>query len=265
MTDEFNDNEKRILKLIHKKHKDDNYNYSLFDVAAWLISDFNLDYETAFELSKTYYWEKSRLFSNYEPIRKKWPIAELFFSKLSDFTYNLVKSYNDEVYGQIEVHFNGDDGFNDVRDVRIWSGFKSIALYMPFPFFTINDGYRRTYIDVDERDARMLRVELGFYQLDSDGKKVERDLWRTEEYENGKINLDEFLVDVTYRIGNGNDETKKNLMNFRLPYPKPLNMISGTELFKNALEDVIQKVKSTTFQLPSGVEPIVISAGSRLD
>ena len=38
-----------------------------------------------------------------------------------------------------------------------------------------------------------------------------------------------------------------------------------TESIKKIVEDVIQKIKTTTFQLPSGVEPIVISAGSRLD
>jgi hypothetical protein len=264
VTNEFNDNEKRILKLIHKKHKDDKYNFSVFDVAAWLIEDFNLDYETAFELSKSYYWENSKLFSVYEPLRKKWPMAELFFSKIHDFTGNLVKSYNDDTYGQIEVHFNGDEGFNDVRDVRLWSGYNSMSLFIPFNFFHIVDDYRRIYIDMDDRDARTLRVDIQFFQLDSQGNKLEHNIWRTDDYENGKINLDEFLIEVGYRSGKSGDETPQKLMSFNAPYPKPLNVTSATQTLKNILEDVIQKIKSTTFQLPSGVEPIVVSVGSQL-
>jgi hypothetical protein len=53
-------------------------------------------------------------------------------------------------------------------------------------------------------------------------------------------------------------------MSFNAPYPKPLNVTSATQILKNILEDVIQKIKSTTFQLPSGVEPIVVSVGSQL-
>ena len=55
VSSEFSDNEKRILKLIHKKYNKEreNYNYSLYDVAAWLIEDFDLSYEDAFELSKS--------------------------------------------------------------------------------------------------------------------------------------------------------------------------------------------------------------------
>ncbi len=265
VTNEFNDNEKRILKLIHKKHKDDGYNYSVFDVASWLIDDFNLDYETAFELSKSYYWEKSKLFSNYEPLRKKWPIAELFFYKLSDFTTKFVKSYNDEMYGEIEVNFNGDEGFNDVRDVRLWSGYNSVSLYIPFKFFTIIDGYRRTHIEMDQRDLRTLRIDINFSQIDNNGNSIEHSVWRTEEYENGKININEFLVNVTFKNGISSDTSETTLMSFKVPYPKPLNVVSATESIKKIVEDVIQKIKTTTFQLPSGVEPIVISAGSRLD
>ena len=71
-SNEFSDNEKRILKLIHKKYEKEmsSYNFSVYEVAAWLIEDFELSYEVAFELSKYYFWEGRKLFSEYEPLRK---------------------------------------------------------------------------------------------------------------------------------------------------------------------------------------------------
>ena len=104
-SNEFSDNEKRILKLIHKKYEKEmsSYNFSVYEVAAWLIEDFELSYEVAFELSKSYFWEGRKLFSEYEPLRKKWPIAEIFFSKLGDFTNEFSKSITEQIYGRIEV------------------------------------------------------------------------------------------------------------------------------------------------------------------
>ena len=68
-SDEFNENEKRIMKLIHKKYGNTtpNYSISVYDVAAWLIDDFDLSYEVAFELAKTYYWQGSKLFKELFP------------------------------------------------------------------------------------------------------------------------------------------------------------------------------------------------------
>jgi hypothetical protein len=263
---EFSDSEKRILKLIHKKHKDDGYSFSIYDVAAWLIEDFGLPYEIAFELSKTYFYENSKLFKESEPLRKKWPIAEIFFSKLGEFTTEFAKSFPNDVYDRIQVKFNGDEGFNDMRDVRIWGGHTSLSFWMIFPYYRIYDGFRSNYIESSSGESRLIRTDIVFKQIGDDGNPIETHRWKTDEYENGTVNINEFLVTVNYFIGERVDgETPTNLMTFKVPYPKPLTKQSVMDLLEKVSDDVIQKIKSTTFQLPAGAEPIVVSAGSQLD
>lgn len=266
-SNEFSDNEKRILKLIHKKYEKEmsSYNFSVYDVAAWLIEDFELSYEVAFELSKSYFWEGRKLFSEYEPLRKKWPIAEIFFNKLGEFSGEFAKSFPNDIYGTLEVKIKDDEGFNDVRDVRIWGGYNSLSLYLNFPFYRIYDGYRSTFIGSEITDARLIRVDIGFKLLDNDGNTVNAPRWSTEEYVDGSINLNEFLVSVNYRIGSGDSLAPKNLMEFKVPFPKPLTKQSVMDIFKKITEDTIQKIQSTTFKLPAGIEPIVVSVGSQLD
>jgi hypothetical protein len=265
LTNEFNENEKRILKLIHKKYKHEPYTSNVWEVAAWLIEDFNLSYEDAFSLAKTYYWENNRLFKEHESLRKNWPIPEIIFAKLGDFITSVVKKFPEDIYGNIVVKFDGDSGFIDERVVRIWAAYKSIALYIPFQYFRIINGqYDYRYLETNERDDRMLRVDINFFQLDNDGNKIEKDLWRTEDYEKNLVNLNEYLVDVVYRVGN-EDKNYIPLMSFNVPYPKTVTIDTITKDFNGIIEDVIQKIKNTTFKLPSGAEPIVVNAGSRLD
>lgn len=267
-SNEFSDNEKRILKLIHKKYEKEmsSYNFSVYDVAAWLIEDFDLSYEVAFELSKSYFWEGRKLFSEYEPLRKKWPIAEIFFSKLGEFSGEFAKSFPNDIYGTLEVKIKGDEGFNDVRDVRIWGGYNSLSLYLNFPFYRIYDGFRSTYLGGESSDARLIRINIEFKQLGNDGNPVQTSRWGTEDYENGTINLNEFLVAVNYKVGGGDSSVGfKNLIKFKVPYPKPLTKQAVTDIFKKITEDTIQKIRSTTFKLPAGIEPIVASVGSQLD
>lgn len=264
---EFSNSEKRILRLIHKKYNEERekYNFSIYEVAAWLIEDFELSYEVAFELSKSYFLEGSKLFSEYEPLRKKWPIAEIFFSKIGEFTNEFVKSFPNDTYGSVEVKIKDDEGFNDVRDVRIWGGYNSLSLYLNFPFYRIYDGFRSTYLGGESSDARLIRLNIEFKQLGNDGNTVNAPRWRTEEYEDGSINLNEFLVSVNYRIGSGENEKLKILMELKVPFPQPLTKQSVIDIFKKITEDVIQKIQTTTFELPAGIEPIVVSAGSQLD
>jgi hypothetical protein len=263
---EFNDNEKRILKLIHKKHKDEGYSFNIYNVAAWLIDDFDLPYEIAFELSKSYFYEGSKLFKESEPLRKKWPIAEIFFSKLGEFTNEYAKSFPNDIYDTIQVKFNGDEGFNDMREVKIWGGHTSLSFWMIFPYYRMYDGYRSTYIEGSSSDARLLRIDIVFKQIDKDGNPIEVHKWKTDQYEDGTVNLNEFLVTVNYLVGQRVDgEIPTKLMTFKVPYPQPLTKQSVMDLLKKVGEDVIQKIKSTTFELPAGEEPIVVSAGTQLD
>ena len=221
----------------------------------------------AFELSKSYFLEGGRLFNEYVPLRKKWPIAEIFFNKIGEFTSEFVKLFPNDTYGSVEVKIKGDEGFNDVRDVKIWGGYNSLSLYLNFPFYRIYDGIRSFYIGSESSEDRLIRINIEFKQLGNDGNPVQTSRWGTEGYENGTINLNEFLVSVNYKVGGSVSDNKgfKNLMELKVPFPQPLTKQSVIDIFKKIIEDVIQKIQTTTFKLPAGIEQIVVSVGSQLD
>jgi len=55
-------------------------------------------------------------------------------------------------------------------------------------------------------------------------------------------------------------------MEFDVPYPKPLSLKTYTEMINLILGDVIKKVESITFKLPSHLEGFGESSGdSQLD
>jgi hypothetical protein len=47
-------------------------------VAAWLIEGLEIPYDMAYELTKTYFWNYNKLFSEINSLRKRIPSAELF-------------------------------------------------------------------------------------------------------------------------------------------------------------------------------------------
>lgn len=248
-SDEFTPHEKKVLKILHRKYGDDVYgsNFSVWDTAAWLIEELGMTYEQAYSISHTYYWNHRKLFRETEPLRKHIGIPFLFFHNLESFILKYVESLgNDDIFGvEVPIKFNGDNIFPE-RQVRVWTGYKGFNLYIPFRW----DGYL-PWSQVDER-LFMCRIKL--YALTKNDEIVDSyinsDDWET------LINDKEFRVVVFYEIGKEGNRNEGELMSFNVPYPSTLKYDTSSEIMGNIINDVVEKISKTTFDLPSGTRPL---------
>jgi len=256
VSSEFSPQEKRILEMLYKKYGDSMNNFNQWVVAAELIEDFNLDYESAYSLTKTFSWSAKELFSPYKSIRKKEPIYRLFIDNISPLITDFSKLNVDNY--EVNLHFDGDVGAEPIEDrvVSLSSGFRGFYMYISLPNYHIDAPYRRHYINMDGISSRTLSVSIDLYPIDLDGNKIERLPWDYNEDEN--VNKNEFSVISTYSnvLGEINDRDKIDLMTFNVPYPTPMTKESIFNTFDLIIKDVLDKLSETNFKLPEGVEPI---------
>jgi len=256
VSSEFSPQEKRILEMLYKKYGDSINNFNQWVVAAELIEDFNLDYESAYSLTKTFSWSSKELFSPYKSIRKKEPIYRLFIDNISPLITDFSKLNVDNY--EVNLHFDGDVGAEPIEDrvVSLSSGFRGFYMYISLPNYHIDGPYRRHYINMDGISSRTLSVSIDLYPIDLDGNKIERLPWDYNEDEN--VNKNEFSVISTYSnvLGEINDRDKIDLMTFNVPYPTPMTKESIFNTFDLIIKDVLDKLSETNFKLPEGVEPI---------
>lgn len=260
VTNEFDATEKRIFKMLYNHYGDPTKGdeegkkpFNQWDVATWLIESLEIPYDMAYELTKTYFWNYSRLFSELSSLRKRIPSAELF----NDHSRKLTSLFKDNLppndsYGEIKINFDRDTGIEDKRNILVWDSYYGVSLYLPF---NSRDNYDR-YVIGDDRDKRQLMIDVYFHILDKDGNIVHEYI-SGEEYEQ-KIDNEKFRVVVKYTIGEISNRRESGrevkLMEFDVPYPKPLSLKTYTEMLKLILSDVIKKVESITFKLPSDLE-----------
>jgi hypothetical protein len=256
VSSEFSPQEKRILEMLYKKYGDSINNFNQWVVAAELIEDFNLDYESAYSLTKTFSWSAKELFSPYKSIRKKEPIYRLFIDNISPLITDFSKLNVDNY--EVNLHFDGDVGAEPIEDrvVSLSSGFRGFYMYISLPNYHIDSPYRRHYINMDGISSRTLSVSIDLYPIDLDGNKIERLPWEYNEDEN--VNKNEFSVISTYSnvLGEINDRDKIDLMTFNVPYPTPMTKESIFNTFDLIIKDVLDKLSETNFKLPEGVELI---------
>jgi hypothetical protein len=256
VSSEFSPQEKRILEMLYKKYGDDESNFNQWEVAVELIEDFNIDYESAYSLTKTFSWSARELFSPYKPIRRKEPIYRLFHNNLSSLSSEFSK-VNENNY-EVKLHFDGDVGAESIegRVVSLSSGFRGFYMYIPLPNYHIQTPYRRHYLNMDAINSRTLSVEISIYGMDLDGNIIERLPWEFQEDEN--VNKNEFKVISRYSnvLGEINDRDKIELMSFNVPYPTPMSKESIFKAFDLTIKDVLNKLSETNFILPEGIEPI---------
>jgi hypothetical protein len=256
VSSEFSPQEKRILEMLYKKYGDGESNFNQWEVAVELIEDFNIDYESAYSLTKTFSWSARELFSPYKPIRRKEPIYRLFHNNLSSLSSEFSK-VNENNY-EVKLHFDGDVGAESIegRVVSLSSGFRGFYMYIPLPNYHIQTPYRRHYLNMDAINSRTLSVEIFIYGMDLDGNIIERLPWEFQEDEN--VNKNEFKVISRYSnvLGEINDRDKIELMSFNVPYPTPMTKESIFKTFDLTIKDVLNKLSETNFKLPEGIEPI---------
>jgi len=271
VTNEFDATEKRIFKMMYNHYgdpmKDDEEGkkpFNQWDVAAWLIESLEIPYDMAYELTKTYFWNYDKLFSEMSSLRKRIPSAELFNEHSRKLTSLFKDKLTDDSYGEIKINFDRDTGIEDKRNIIFWDSYHGFSLYLPFS--NIDNNGR--YVYSDDRDARQLMIDVYFQTLDKEGNIVD-DYINYEDYRE-KIDNEKFRVVVKYTIGEISDRRKSDrenkLMEFDVPYPKPLSLKTYSEMINLILGDVIKKVESFTFKLPSDLKGFGESSGdSQLD
>jgi hypothetical protein len=261
VTSEFSPQEKRILEMLYKKYGDSNINFNQWDVAAELIEDFNLDYESAYSLTKTFSWSARELFSPHKSLRKKDPIYRLFHENLSSLVSEFSK-LNENNY-EVNLHFDGDVGAEPIEDriVSLSSGFRGFYMYISLPNYQIDTQYRRHYLTMDAMSSRTLSLSMDFFPIDLDGNKIERLPWQYDENENQNVNQNEFKVISSYSnvLGDINDREKIDLTTFNVPYPTPMTKENIFKTFDLTIKDVLNKLSEINFKLPEGIEPINIT------
>jgi len=251
VTTEFDDVEKRILKILYKKYGHDVIrNFNQWEVAAWLIESLEIPYDQAYDITKSYYWNHDKLFKEIEPVRKTTPISDLFFSNLYFLIDEFRKKINidNEPYTNITINIPEDSGVVDERPVHVWSIHNGIGFYLPFHSWEING----RYVTSRERDDRMLKVDLNFKPLSKvDGSPISGYI-KSSEYED--MDNNEFIVEVSYRMGEGEGKVSGKLMEFKVPYPRPFSKENFFNMIKLIIDDVLEKIESTPFNLPPDSE-----------
>ena len=260
VTSEFSPQEKRILEMLYKKYGDSNTNFNQWDVAAELIEDFNLDYESAYSLTKTFSWSARELFAPHQSIRKQDPIYRLFHDNLSSLS-NEFSKLNENNY-EVNLHFDGDVGAESIesRVVSLSSGFRGFYMYISLPNYHIDAPYRRHYINMEGISSRTLSVSIDLFPIDLDNNKIERLPWDFDRNGDQNVNQNEFKVISTYSnvVGEINDRDKIDSMSFNVPYPTPMTKESIFKTFDLIIKDVLNKLSKTNHKLPEGIEPINI-------
>ena len=263
VTNEFTPVEKKIFKMLNKhygdpmKDEEGKKNFNQWEVAAWLIETLNLPYEDAYGLSKTYFWNYNRLFGEIRALRKNSPIPYLFFEHFSNLMENVVKKYDSVAYDNVRIKIDRDSGFDDDREVRLWTGYRGFTLYIPFR----NGDIGNRYIYTSEGRKRMIMVRILFFAIDKEGIKVDK--YISEESWENDVNQNNFMVQVFTEFGEDESKVDEELMVFEAPYPKPLTYDNFEKVILGIADDVIEKISKTTFKLPSNVESINVD--SQLD
>jgi len=262
VTSEFTPQEKRILEMLHKKYGDNPSEYNMWYVAVDLIEDFNLDYETAYSLARTYSWSWKELFGPSESLRKTVPLYELLFDNLNKLTDEYSKIHENEF--NVRLRFDGDVGLGSIenRNIDLNDTYHGFNMYISVPaYFVDRPNGHRYYFTPDENNYRTLSVNVNFSVINLDGENTKIKSFTYGDESAESLNKEEFKVTVTYKdINNYSKDTEllTKLLEFKVPYPKPLTKESAFKTFDLILKDVIDYMSNTTFDLPKGAEPIVL-------
>ena len=260
---EFTPVEKKIFKMLKKRYghpikkEEGKKEFNQWYVAAWLIETLDISYQDAYSLTKTYFWNYDKLFSEFESLRRKVSLPYLFFEHFRDLMEKFISPYEEpnNTYANVVIDFDRDSGFESNRDVMLWAGFRGFTLYIPMSTGQIGD----RYIYTSETDPRTLIVTVKFYPIDKEGIMV--DGYISDDDWNTKIDENQFIVKVEVKIGS--DRTEEQIINdfmvFNVPYPKQLNYENFKTIVDGVANDVIEKIGKTVFNLHPSVGSINVN------
>ena len=268
---EFSPQEKRLLWVLNKEFGPHDYkSFNIWESAVWLIELFDIPYDLAYEISHTYYYNGGKLFSEYKSLRKLQNTTEIFFRHLVDFIRDFKvglsskatggNEWNDDSHvGILDIDFIDDDYGNYKteflqRNILFWNNSYGFTLYIPLNNREFGEWPNKKYIYSEKTDPRLIMVSVKFSEIKTPNEDDEYG------YEGDP---DKFKVDVNIRIGNDTTSGKEgggysldNWMSFDVPTPKPLSKEKINDTLTGIYNDVIEKLKKTKFNLPSGVEPL---------
>ncbi len=260
-SNEFTEQEKRLLFVLNKEYGIPNI--KTFDVwkgAAFLIELFDIPYDLAYEMSTTYFYNGHKLFGERDSLRKKQITSEIFFRHLGDMTKKFRNHMStgtgvgdgDEV-GNIKVNFEGDDlgehkSLIENREIVMWDNNYGFTLYIPL--HSSSGQWTGVYLYSKDVNPRMVVLDVRIKPIP---------IPRTDDNKYGwSAKGDKVRVFVTAKVGSDGDYQYgiENWMDFEVPLIKPLSKESYIKTLDGIYNDVVEKIESTNFRLPDGVEPL---------
>ncbi len=258
---EFNEQEKRLLFVLNKEYGIPNIKtFDVWEGAAFLIELFDIPYDLAYEMSTTYFYNGHKLFGERDSLRKKQITSEIFFRHLGDMTKKFRNHMStgtgvgdgDEV-GNIKVNFEGDDlgehkSLIENREIVMWDNNYGFTLYIPL--HSSSGQWTGVYLYSKDVNPRMVVLDVRIKPIP---------IPRTDDNKYGwSAKGDKVRVFVTAKVGSDGDYQYgiENWMDFEVPLIKPLSKESYIKTLDGIYNDVVEKIESTNFRLPDGVEPL---------
>jgi len=259
---EFTEQEKRLLFVLNKEYGIPNIKtFDMWVAAAFLIELFDIPYDLAYEMSTTYFYNGYKLFGERDSLRKKQITSEIFFRHLGDMTKKFRNDMSirdgvadgDEV-GNIKVNFEGDDlgehkSLFENREIVMWDNNYGFTLYIPLHS---SSGLRGAYLYGKDVSPRLIMATVKIKPIP---------IPRSDDNKYGwSANADNVEVVVNLRVGDtpleGIGYGDDTWMSFEVPLIKPLSKESYIKTLDGIYNDVVEKIESTNFKLPDGVEPL---------
>ena len=246
VSSEFNNQEKKLLKVLAKKFGDGGYNseFDRFEAAAWLIEHMDIPYDVAYDLSLTYWWHGKDLFKEYDPIRKKESRGYIFNRMLR----NLLEKYvaeKGETIGNIKLKWNDpnkefseEETFTSDAEIKLWTGNQGFSLYIPLGD-DFNDNYN---IDYNLRSNATLMISIEFKEYPAESYREKGDP-RADTH---------FKLTVEYHTGSSwmNPTNKTTLIEKDIPMPHPMIPATIYKLFTDTIKEVLDEIEGITFDFP---------------
>ena len=245
-TNEFNPQEKRMLKTLNKKYgKGGMYgDYDRFVGAAFLIEELGLPYDQAYDLSLTFWWHGDKLFKESDPIYKKENKGFIFHKIMRNLLISYIKKLGGDSLGVLDITWEDPhhlisekDAFVISQEIILWDGYMGFTLYITFNNQFVED----KYVDYEIKNHNTLMLYIQFNEYKEEDPKTNTHVDVTVEWS----------VSESFTTG----DLRNSLMQFDVPIPIPMTKESIYEIFALIIKDVLEKIESTTFILQPYVAP----------
>lgn len=223
-TNEFTPLEKKILKKFFRLYGLEDH-FDIYDNAALLIEEMEMDYQSAFDLAYTFFKKREILFSESSFLRSNFEKNKIFFKFLNTGMIKFEKNYDKLSIDEktITIKIEGDEPLE--RVIRFWDSYTGFMLYLPLNYTFSNE----------ERDQKSILIYVNFNTKDHPEKK-----WYNDD--------ENFNVNINYSMGEGNRE-QKNITNFDYPYPEKIDSESINKTIQNIYDIVKKEIEGFNFSM----------------